>query len=56
MVHIRDPAARSSFEIFFCYSGVHAIWYHLISHYLWNHDHYFSARLIASINRFFYRY
>ncbi|BBL61116.1 MAG: serine O-acetyltransferase [Methanobrevibacter arboriphilus] len=53
MVHIRDPAARSSFEIFFCYSGIHAIWYHLISHYLWNHGHYFSARLIASINRFF---
>lgn len=53
MVHLRDPAARSTFEIFFCYSGLHAIWYHLIAHYLWEHGRYFSARLLSSLNRFF---
>ena len=53
MVKLRDPAARSSFEIFFCYSGLHALWYHLIAHYIWKKDHYFLARWISSINRFF---
>ncbi|MBZ9570210.1 serine O-acetyltransferase [Methanobrevibacter sp. TMH8] len=53
MVNLRDPAARSSFEIFLCYSGLHSIWYHLFAHYLWNHGRYLSARIVSSINRFF---
>lgn len=52
MVHHRDPAAKSSIEIFFCYSGLHAVWYHLIAHYLWNHNHCLSARIMSSITRF----
>lgn len=52
MVHIRDPAARGSFEIFFCYSGLHSIWYHLIAHYLWNKSRCLSARIVSSLNRF----
>ncbi|MBZ9570877.1 serine O-acetyltransferase [Methanobrevibacter sp. TMH8] len=53
MVRLRDPAARSKFEIFFCYSGLHAVWYHLIAHYLWKHGHCLSARWISTVNRFF---
>jgi len=53
MVKLRDPAARGSFEIFLSYSGLHAVWYHLIAHYIWNHGYYFLARLISSVNRFF---
>ena len=53
MVRLLDPAARGSFEIFVCYSGIHAIWYHLIAHYLWNRGFYFLARWISTTNRFF---
>ena len=31
----RDPAARSNLEILLCYSGVHAIMAHRITHRLW---------------------
>ena len=30
-----DPAARGSFENFFAYSGLHAIWAHRLTHKLW---------------------
>ncbi|MCL2116569.1 MAG: serine O-acetyltransferase [Methanobrevibacter sp.] len=53
MVHLRDPAAKSSLEVFFCYSGLHAVWCHLVAHYLWDHRHCLSARILSSINRFF---
>ena len=39
----RDPAARSSVEIVLLYPGLHAIWIHRISHWLWMH----RARLLA---------
>jgi serine O-acetyltransferase len=53
MVHLRDPAAKSTVEIFFLYSGLHAVWVHLIAHNLWNHNFFFFSRLIAHINKFF---
>ncbi len=31
----RDPAARSVLEILVCYPGLHAVWGHRISHWLW---------------------
>lgn len=52
MVHLRDPAARSSVEIFLCYSGLHAVWFHLIAHYFWKNSYFFLARLISTISRF----
>lgn len=52
MVHLRDPAARSSAEIFFLYPGLHAVWLHLIANKLWKNSYFFLARLIAHINRF----
>jgi len=47
----RDPAARSSFEIAICYSGVHAVWSHRICHWLWQNDFKFLARACSSLAR-----
>jgi len=47
-----DPAARSVIEVLFCYPGLHALWMHRISHFLWNHKMKFLGRFIAHINRF----
>lgn len=48
----RDPAARSSLEIFLLYSGVHALIYHRMAHrfYKWNMK--FIARSISQWSRF----
>ena len=43
----RDPAARSSFEIFFLYPGVKAIRMHRRAHWFYTHNHFFLARLIS---------
>jgi serine O-acetyltransferase len=40
----RDPAARSRLEVFLCYSGLHALWFHRINHWLWCHGFLFLAR------------
>ncbi len=48
----KDPAARNFIEVFFCYSGYHAIVMHRVSHWLWCHRLRFIARLNAMIARF----
>jgi serine O-acetyltransferase len=52
-VFAKDPAARSSLEIFFCYSGLHAIWAHRINHFLWTHNLKLPARFFSNAARFF---
>ncbi len=47
----RDPAARSRLEIFLLYPGVHAIIFHRVSHFLWQHHLRFLARLNSQIAR-----
>lgn len=47
----KDPAARSTLEVLFCYPGLHAIWIHRIAHKLWKYKLYFLARLISHISR-----
>ena len=47
----RDPAARSKLEIFLLYPGVHAILFHLVSHWLYRHRLFFLARLNSQIAR-----
>ena len=47
----RDPAARSTLEVLFCYPGVHAVWGHHISHELWIGGHKFLARLFSQLMR-----
>jgi len=49
----RDPAARSSWEVFFLYPGLHALWWHRVANFLYRHNCYFPARLISQVNRFF---
>lgn len=46
----RDPAARSVWEVLL-YPGLHAIFWHRISHFLYRHQFYFLARLISQILR-----
>jgi serine O-acetyltransferase len=47
----RDPAARSRLEIFLVYSGLHAIWAHRITHWLWMHRLKFLARWLSQAAR-----
>ncbi|WP_412071057.1 serine O-acetyltransferase [Paenibacillus alvei] len=47
-----DPAARSRFEVIFTYSGLHAIWAHLIAHQFYRWRWYTTARIISQISRF----
>ena len=49
----RDPAARSSLEIFLLYQGVHATIYHRFAHWLYNHKCLFLARLVSQWSRHF---
>ena len=48
----RDPAARSSLEILMLYPGLHAVWIHRITHWLWNHNVRLLARWLSHVLRF----
>ena len=48
-----DPAARGNLENAIVYSGLHAIWAHRVSHWLWNRGLRGPARILAQANRFF---
>ncbi len=47
----RDPAARNTFEVLTCYPGLHAVWLHRISHWLWRHNLKLLARLLSHVSR-----
>jgi serine O-acetyltransferase len=47
-----DPAAKSRAEVFFCYSGLHAVWFYRINHWLWNHGLFFVGRWLSQVARF----
>ena len=47
----RDPAARSVLEVILCYPGLHAIWFHRIAHWLWNHRLKTLARFVSHVSR-----
>ena len=49
----RDPAAKNGVEILLLYSGVHAIFAYRVSHKLYLGKHYFSARLVSQLAKFF---
>jgi serine O-acetyltransferase len=51
-VRERDPAAKSRLEVFLCYSGLHAVWFHRINHWLWNHGIFLLARWLSQVTRF----
>ena len=47
----RDPAAPSTLQVIFAYPGVHAIWGHRISHWLWNRGARLAGRVFAELTR-----
>jgi len=48
----RDPAARSTLEVLFCYPGLHAVWGYRLSHWLWTHHLKLLGRWVSQILRF----
>ena len=49
----RDPAARSTLEVFLCYPGLWAVWIHRVSHRFWKGKLYLIARVVSQIARFY---
>lgn len=49
----KDPAARSTLSLLINTPGLHAIFMHRISHYLYKRKCYFLARIISQTTRFF---
>jgi serine O-acetyltransferase len=47
----RDPAARNTWEVLTCYPGLHAVWGHRISHWLWRHGLKWLARFNSHLAR-----
>jgi serine O-acetyltransferase len=47
----RDPAARSKLEVLLLYPGLHAIWGHRISHWLWIHRLRLFGRWVSQATR-----
>ena len=47
----RDPAARSRFEVFLSYPGVHAVWYHRVAQLWWNAGARLPARMLSNLAR-----
>ncbi len=48
----RDPAARSSLEVLFCYPGVHALVFHRFAHRVWHSGWRATARFVSHVSRF----
>jgi serine O-acetyltransferase len=47
----RDPAKPTVAQVIFCYPGVHAVWGHRISHWLWHRGARLAARAFAELTR-----
>lgn len=47
----RDPAARTTIEVFLLYPGFHALIFHRPAHWLYRHRRFFLARLISQAAR-----
>jgi serine O-acetyltransferase len=48
---VRDPAARTTWEVLTCYPGLHAIIVHRLAHWCWHHGFKWSGRFISHIAR-----
>ena len=47
----RDPAARTAWEVLTCYPGLHAIYLHKLSHWLWLRGLRWLGRLVSQLAR-----
>jgi serine O-acetyltransferase len=48
----KDPAARHTLEILLTHSGLHAVWYYRVSHFLWKIKLKLLARIVSNFARF----
>ena len=48
----RDPAAKSRLEVLLCYSGLHAVVFYRLTHWLWNRGFRLLARWLSQVARF----
>jgi len=51
MVMEHDPAAKSRLEVLLCYSGLHAVWFYRVNHWLWNHRLLLLGRWLSQVAR-----
>jgi serine O-acetyltransferase len=47
----RDPAARSGFDVWLTYPGLHAVWAYRFANWLWRARLRLAARVIAQVTR-----
>lgn len=50
---MRDPAARSGWDVVFLYQGFHALVFYRLSHALWIHGAKFLGRFVSQVGRLF---
>ena len=50
-VYQNDPAAKSTLEVWLCYSGLHALWFYRLNHWLWKHRAFLLARWFSQVAR-----
>lgn len=48
----RDPAAKSIWEVIFCYPGFHAMLFHRIAHKLYKNNKILIPRMISQLSKF----
>ena len=49
----RDPAVRGTWEAITTYPGLHALWWHRVSHWCWNHGLLWLGRFLSHLARWF---
>lgn len=52
-ISLKDPAAKSIFEVILLYPGFHSIVFHRVAHFLYKHKLRFLSRLISQFSRHF---
>lgn len=53
VVFERDPAVRGTWEAITAYPGLHALWWHRLSHWCWNHGMRWLGRFLSHLSRWF---
>ncbi len=49
---VRDPATNTRFEMFMTSPGLHAVWQHRVSHWIWQRKMRTLARVLSNLTRF----
>src|SRR5436305_8965456 len=49
----KDPAARSTLEVIFCYPGFHSLVFYRLSHWLWMRKWLLLGRFVSHLGRLF---